>query len=584
MNTSKPAHIHLAAAHESFRAGNLNECHAHLLQVAPADRDIDWHILRGVGLAMQGALSEAEALLQQQVSQHPEHLALRINLGMVQRDSGHSESALSTFAIARTQHPDSALAWHNLGLTQMELRNWNGAAESLFQAAQRAPEQLDIRIHAACALARGGHDSAARAALASLGSSPSLNTENWLQMGATLMALKENRAAQHAYAQVLEQAPGQPEALMNAAVLKEQANRPEDATLLLGALADAYQQHPLTGLVKARLHGRIGAFEDALASLPEGNIDSPDLAVEVQFERARLLDALGRYSDAFTAAEIANQGAQHLRPGADSVLDGLLAATVSPADMASWPRDTEQPDTPQPIFVLGLPRSGSTLLDLMLDGHTQLQVLSEKPCLEELIPQIEEQTNRTYPAALNVLTEEQIQQLQLHYFDCANRQFEDGREPGTRLVDKNPLNILRLPLIRRIFPGATIIRTHRDLNDTALSCFFHDLGGRGAQGFWSIPQSLDLLQRIESFADTQEENGHLPPIHVHYETLVTKPEATLQELCNALGLAFESTMLNTANTAQGRGAIGTPSYVEVTKAPNRQRIGRWKHYADYYPA
>lgn len=567
-------------AHQLFAQGNLDGAVEALDRVAPADRDLDWHSLKAVTHAIRGEFKAAENILQDQLGQHPDNLALRINLGTVQLDQGHVEAALATFAYATQQHPSAPAAWHNLGIAQLMARNWDAAAESLYSAAKLAPNQVDIRLHAALALARGGHAEPARAALTSLGEAPDLGPNDRLLMGSVLMALRDNSAAQKVFAQVLEAAPGHPEALINTATLKEQANQTEDAARLLEDLPDELRNTPQAALVQSRLHQRSGQHQDALDSLPDHGIQDPDLAVEIMFQRARLLDALGRHGEAYSAAHTANTGARQLRPGPGDTFDTLMGHTVSPEDVRSW----ATPDTAReshPVFVVGLPRSGSTLLDLMLDGHPELQVLGESPCLERLIAAVENYAQQPYPTALNHLTEQQVRQLQLQYFECANRTL-GGRTPDTRLVDKNPLNVLRLPLIQRIFPGARVIQTSRHTRDAAVSCFLNDLGGRGQQGFWSLTESQNILEGLLAFAANQTATLGIAPFLLQYEELVQSPRDQLETLCAHLGLVFDPAMLETASAASRRGAIGTPSYADVTQPVHTSRIGRARHYAEFF--
>lgn len=570
----------LATAHQYFQQGDLNGTVQALQQIAPGDRDLEWHSLKAVTHALRGEFEQAERILQDQLSQHPDNLALRINLGNVQMDQGQVEAALATFAYATRMHPDSSAAWHNLGIAQMAGRQWDAAAQSLYSAAKRDPSQPVIRLHAALALARGGHTEPARAALSSLGENPDLDPADELLRGNTLMALRDNAAALEAFARVLDAQPGHPEALINSATLKEQANAPDEAAALLDKLPEGLRSVAPAALVRSRLLQRENQLQAALDALPQTGITDPDLAVEIMFQRARLLDAMGEHAAAYAAARTANSGARQLRSGPGDTFDTLLRQAVSRKDTENW-APSPVAEASHPVFVVGLPRSGSTLLDVMLDSHPQLQVLGEAPCLERLVSAAEECTGHPYPAALNHLTAEQIQQLQLQYFDDANRALA-GRRPQTRLIDKNPLNVLRLPLIQRIFAGAPVILTTRDSHDAAVSCFLNDLGGRGQQGFWSLRESRDILQELLRFAEEQSRTLGISPWRLRYEQLVASPRQQMEMLCNQLDIPFDPAMLDTGAAARARGAIGTPSYAEVTRPVHTGQVGRARHYAAFF--
>ena len=576
----------LNAAREALQAGDATTAGARLDAVALHQRDRHWMELRGIAHALAGEPRAAIDCFEALLRLDPQRADWRINLGCAQLDAGEVEAARATLAQACASAPEQGQGWHNLGLAQMRLGQWAQAAASLQQAAQRLPRVAEIRILAAQCLARSGAPAPAREALASLGEQPELSAEDWQQLGLALTALRETDAALHAYAQVLAQRPGDPAALIAAATLKEQANQPEDAHTLLAQLEPAAAARPAAALVRARLLARAGETQAALEALPPGEIHDAELAVECAFERARLLDRHGDYAGAHAQASAAKAGARLLRPGPEDVFDHLLAqglkATPEWARPAHGDPDADAADTP--IFLIGLPRSGTTLLDLMLDGHPRLQVLSEQPLLDELLAELPQRGGDSpYPAALDDLDAAALRRLQLLYFDAANRRL-NGRRPGTRLVDKNPLNLLRLPLIARLFPGAPILYATREHRDTALSCLLNDLGGRGRQGFWSLEESLALLDRLEGFAAEQADLLGLRMHRVRYESLVREPEATLGAVCAYLGLAPDAAMRDTAATARRRGALHTPSYVAVTRAPTDARIGHWRHYADFFPA
>lgn len=568
----------LDTASAAFFAGQPQAALEQLQSMPPSHRGAPWGRLHGVVLATLGQLPEAISQFQALLEADPRDIEARINLGASQAQSGALEAALATLAIATAEAPQSGAAWHHQGLAQLRLRHWAAAADSFYQAARCMPQNPLPRALAAQALARVGAQAPAKAALSSIPLEQA-DSECLLQMAAAWMALNRPAEAESLLSRIQSSDAAAPLAQIQRAALREKANDLQAVQALLEGLPPAWKAEPTAALVRSRLLRRQGQPEQALEALPQSGIPNPDLAVEIQFEKARLLDSLDRYAEAHEAARVANAGARQLRPGSEAVLEGLLSQGLSPEQKGRW---TELPPAARtPIFLLGLPRSGSTLLDLLLDGHPQLQLLSETPLLENLLPTLQTLTGLPYPESLGALGPEQALRLREQYFAQAAELLPEA-ESGLQLVDKNPLNLLRLPLIARLFPEALILHGERALKDTALSCFLNDMGGRGPQGFWSLPESLHILEQLQAFAAEHYALLGLNPHRVSYEELVQAPEATLRSLCKTMGLDFEPSMLDTTRTAQGRGPINTPSYAAVLAPVRTDRIGRAHHYAAYF--
>ena len=125
----------------------------------------------------------------------------------------------------------------------------------------------------------------------------------------------------------------------------------------------------------------------------------------------------------------------------------------------------------QPVFLIGFPKSGTTLLDQILDSHGQLQVLEEKPALQE-VKKYAAQMEGGFPGALPGLGREEIRVLRQIYFDSVNDSLPQS--PESRLIDKMPLNIINVPLILKLFPQAKFILAVRHPHDVCLSCFMQN--------------------------------------------------------------------------------------------------------------
>ncbi len=328
------------------------------------------------------------------------------------------------------------------------------------------------------------------------------------------------------------------------------------------------------------------AFLKAILALRDGQLEESsrllDLAVRdhdpVRWWRlkARLADRQGNPAEAFAAMTEMNRVTREFDAWREKGaayrqrLRDLARRMV--ADAPRLPQ-LEAPDRPMPAFLVGFPRSGTTLLDTFLMGHPRTAVLEEVHLLgaaEMEIGRVAELANRS---------QADLRRARDAYFALLDEHVEPGVS-GT-VVDKLPLNMLGAPFIQAMFPGAPILFAQRHPCDAVLSAFMQSFVMNDAMAsFLTIEDSADLYDAVMSGWTAIRERF---PIRVHtvvYEELVTDPEAALRPAVDFLGLDWDDEMLEHRKTARSRGAIITPSYDQVTEPLNTRASGRWKRYAD----
>jgi hypothetical protein len=233
-----------------------------------------------------------------------------------------------------------------------------------------------------------------------------------------------------------------------------------------------------------------------------------------------------------------------------------------------------------PAFLVGFPRSGTTLLEQLLDAHEGLASFDEQPFLQRLIERIGD-AGLDYPAALGALSPDFRSALRRHYFDDVARVV-----PGLgarRAVDKNPLNMVRLPLIATLFPRSHVILALRHPCDVVLSCYMQNFRAPAfSLTFETLERAAQMYDQVMSHWRRVRDEARLP-IHVlRYEDLVADVRGTGIALFEFLGLPWTEELLKFTERAQTRGAISTPSYTEVIKPVNAKAVGRWQRYRRYF--
>ena len=230
----------------------------------------------------------------------------------------------------------------------------------------------------------------------------------------------------------------------------------------------------------------------------------------------------------------------------------------------------------QPIFLIGFPRSGTTLLDTILRTNKSIEVIEEKPVLRNFLRNLDIKIKNNFNH-LDNLDKKFIQNMQNFYFE-EREQYLENKKTKT-VIDKMPLNIIYIAEILRFFPNAKFIFALRNPYDSILSCFMQQFELNPAmKNFTSLESSVilyDLVMKLWTiYKDAFSINCHF----IKYEDLVTDFEKTTKEIFKFLEIDWSDNTKNFYMTAKKRLNISTPSYNQITSPLYSRSIGRWKNY------
>ncbi len=272
------------------------------------------------------------------------------------------------------------------------------------------------------------------------------------------------------------------------------------------------------------------------------------------------------YESAMRHFQAANDIQEELRPFRyrpyKHLVDGLLACPVPEIPL---PED----NTGCPIFIVGLPRSGTTLVEQILAAHTSVVPTDELPYMERIALELERAGG--YGPRLAGLSDDLVAHYRGRYLREARQHAPDQ---NSHFIDKNPQNFLHIGLIRRLLPEARIINLQRDLRDNAISLFrqLFAVGNNFASSFDDIEAFANGYHKVMRHWLT-----HYPDtIRVQsYEALVNDPDSEIARLLDHCGLGHEAGCFEFYKSAQ---AVKTPSAGQVSLPMYTSSIGQWRHY------
>ena len=495
------------------------------------------------------ALRAAEAWLAERAD-HPLPLAVIASARLAQ---GRLEEAV-------------ALHWRRAQLSVTDPQAWAALAACLFQT-RRIEESIEAwRRAVSLAPAEPGLACGLANALRSAG------------RGAEAEALFLN---------ALAAAPGWFDAEFGLAMVALEAGRIEAACTRSESLIVRFPEAPAALWLAARTamaRGDFRAAEARAGGLSRQSGLGAEQTADALLLHGEALDRLDRTTEAFDSVRRgkALQRALHAERAAgregEAAKYRRLATWFAEADPAAWRPVGDEGESPAAghAFLVGFPRSGTTLLEQALAGHPGIVTLEEAPTLAE--PYAEFMLSADGFERLAALSEADIAHWRARYWAAVAAC--GANTDGRLFVDKAPAGTLYLPLVTKLFPRARILFAVRDPRDVVLSCYRNNFGINAmTYAFTGLEDAAACYDACMTMAEVYRRVLPLDILDVRHEALVDDPQGGLASICAFLGIEPTDRMTDVAATASGR-AVRTPSADQVREGFSRRGLGRWRLYAD----
>lgn len=443
--------------------------------------------------------------------------------------------------------PGDPRLWHDLGRAYSSRGQWHAAAQAYIQAIELDPGRA----------------------------------ENYLYLGPIYEQVGDFASAERAYLRASQLNPQLATAAASLAAIYEKDNRIEDAEKLVKTALELDPTDTIANLTRAQLDYRNENYRDSAKRLKQ-LLDRPLSAWNRNIAASRMGTALAKLGEHEAAFAAFLDGKQALLTADLAIADTGIYASASIArvkvhmdELLDAQTEPAADNGPAPVFLLGFPRSGTTLLNQILSSHPGTLVIEEKDTLRDSLQEfVTTPHGMSRLIAIDRKTRERFRQTYWQRVAEATGEALADRQ----LVDKLPLYTAFIPVIRKIIPEARFILAVRDPRDVVLSCFMQAFGLNEAMRHF-----LRLEDTAAYYASVMEIGIHArkyldDQIHlIKYESLIDDLEGEARRLCGFLGLPWDPAMLRFPDTANKR-RINTPSYSQVVQPVYRSARGRWRHY------
>ena len=564
-----------------FKAGTLDraiESYRRANEIAPNDPEISNNL--AVALRNSGALDEAVVVLEKVIRKHPDLSLPLLNLGDTLRLQGELSLAIEKYRAVVRINPKDAAAYNSMGITLSMQGRVEEAISNFEDALKLNPQFPEVENNLANTLSSARrYEEAIDHATNAIRLRPDFSNAH-LTLG-NIHKLRENNAlAIFHYKKsigldprnaITHQSLGS--TLTDTGQFAEAIEHLEEALHLNPNLFVVYQN--LMALAVQEKYdfsdGQIDRIHQLVNEKKLSNVD----ASRLNFTLGSLLDKKGEYDAAMRCFQTANNlrdriltaqrhvfTSQEHTDAVDKIIESFDTALMAGGLSSNL-------TTERPVFVIGMPRSGTTLVEQIIASHPQAAGVGELSEVAHLTGALSVMLQKDYPICMSRARSEQLFDLACQYEKRVSQLVADS----LRVVDKMPDNFLHLGFIAMLFPNAHIVHCKRHPLDICLSCYKSDFGGvRWAGNLENIGLYFAQYHRI------MEHWYRVLPLEIHdvvYEDLVTNHKATAQKLIGNCGLEWNELCLD---FYKGERAVRTLSRVQVRQPIYHSSIEGWRRY------
>ncbi len=532
--------------------------------------------LLGVACLQQGKFAMGRKVLEQALVRDPKNSDILYSLGKALQKLGDRGKALRNLEAARDLAPDRADVWAAIGDVLQQQHRPHEAITAYARALELQPDDWRVFANAAIVHLSAGNLEEGAAMLRRLAKERRHPTV-LLNLALAEQSLGNSAEAARLFDELLALEPDNVDALAGRALQLERLGRGAEARKLLQGLDEASFRRSMPALALAKialahddeaksLTNRASGYSEALLVKPTMSVHDQAL---LHFAQGHLRDRLGDFRAAFDAVSAGNAlSPVAYDPVATEQRFENLRGFFTKERFAGLARSVVRSE--RPIFIVGVPRSGTSLVEQILDSHPDVAGAGELVDIQSIEKEI---GAGEAPHRLAELRAEDLDPYAARYLAV----LEETNAGAARVTDKLPSNFERLGLIAQLFPGARVVHCVRDPLDTCLSCFFQGFRFRNAYSF-SLPHLGHYYAQYTKLMAHWREVLPIPMLDVRYETLVEKPAETIAGMLEFCDLEWDDNCLAFHENPR---IVATASVDQVRQPIYTNSIGRAARYSQH---
>lgn len=551
-------------------------------------KNVDAFFNLGNALHDKGKLEEAIEAYKKVVLIEPNYAEAYNNMGIALKDQGELEAAKGAYIKAYQIKPDFVDAYNNVGLLFKDQGKFEEAIGAFAKALNIEPGNPDTFYNMALVLQKQGKIESSIEAYQKVLSVRPDDAEALFRLGNVLQDQGKLEEAMNAYARSVSIQPGFVKAWANGANALERWNKLEQLEVWLQKAVQNFKTTPSDlQFFQAKLLWRNKNIKEASKLISSIEIEQiSDVKKPYYLDlKAKCFEKLNFFEAAFDCYSemnaITRKSHDYLNSNPERYFKDVRnkLKQIKSSKLVGSGSLNRDGGCITPVFLVGFPRSGTTLLDTILRSHSKVQVIEEKPALKVAKTFVEKNgyidpISQQFPIEL-------ITQSQQLYENELKKHISEFT-PYSLFIDKLPLNILEAPFIHALYPDAKFILALRHPLDTILSCWM--------QNFKLNPAMANMvhLDRIVEFYciameifQISQARYNLNVHEIKYENLVEDFTKETEALLKFLNLNWETEIKNYRNTALKRGRINTPSYSQVVQPIYKDASYRWINYQKF---
>ena len=540
----------------------------------------------GIALKADGKLKEAEEIFRKAISLAPSSYLLHVNLGNTLQELNRIDDAVENFRKAILLKPDFAETYFNLANTLQLAEQYVEAVVVYKQAIDLNPNHVVAFNNLGLALSKLGSLKEAETQYKNALKLMPNYYEAHLNIGNLHYGLQQFEKAEEDYQKAIAIQPNYADAYLNLCELYEKTNKLTDVLSVVKKARDKVSRKKDEFLLFEAFvlfrQDRFQFVEEIISKINPDKLSENRKTIFFKL-KADWLHHQENFDEAFEAYEHMNNNvknsAEYQMCSANQYYDAQrekICEIESLQETLKF-RNIIQAKWFQPSFLIGFPRSGTTLLDTILRSHSGIDVVEEQPLVSKMLEKLGATISMSDIEAIDLKSAKVLSDI---YF----RELEKSIniQENILVIDKLPLNILSIPIITKVFPEAKFILALRHPLDCVLSCWMQNFKLNAA-----MANMVDLDRIVDFYCTTMEilklcEQRYSINIHpIRYEDLVSDFIGTISILMNFLELSWEDQLEGYQRPALSRAKINTPSYTQVVKPIYETAAYRWKKYEDH---